>query len=349
MSEIKVKPWRQKNLNQIWDAGLPEFLFRNKTHLLSIVRQYRLHFDSEVFSVHVDQVAIALLFVEPVFLDERTLNGYLIPTKLFPNTKTAPNNLMQIIGTEYYSYNQKFEQLVLYFPDANKKIIPGNETAMFLGQSTYPNALSAVPFAAADFLDENFILFRFHNSYIVVTVIDNYITQIYFLSLENKDFEPALKKSLVKSCFLNDEGYIASNREVIKLYSKTKRLDSDLEVKILEQFSNYLTGKSKQFDLPYKVTTGTEFQKEVWNILKDIPYGNVLSYVEVAERLENRKNDAKNYARAVGSACGKNPLGIIIPCHRVIGNDRSLTGFAGGIELKGRLLDLEFFNRIGGN
>lgn len=349
MSNYLVKPWRQIYLNQIWDSGLPEYLFRNKTHLLSIIRQYRAHFNSEVYCVYSDEASIALLFVEPVFLDKKTLNGYLIPLKTFQQDNRDIKDVLIEVGAQYYLNNQDFEQLVLHYPDAKKKVIPGNEHAMFLGDSIYPNALLSLPFAAADFIAENFIIFKFFEHHIVVTVLDNYIVQVNFLKPNNNVFEPELKKALTKGCFLNDDGMIESNRDIIRLYSHTKRLDPELEIKIIEQFSEYFSGKRQTFDLPYKIIKATEFQKAVWQILEEIPYGTVLSYVEVAERLTHKREEAVHYARAVGSACGRNPIGIIIPCHRVIGNDRSLTGFAGGTKLKGALLDLEFLNRIGGN
>ena len=81
---------------------------------------------------------------------------------------------------------------------------------------------------------------------------------------------------------------------------------------------------------------GTEFQKKVWKTLASVPFGTTISYGELAARIGN-----PDAARAVGLANGKNPIPIIIPCHRVIGKDGSLTGFGGGIEVKKQLLELE--------
>jgi methylated-DNA-[protein]-cysteine S-methyltransferase len=101
------------------------------------------------------------------------------------------------------------------------------------------------------------------------------------------------------------------------------------------QLKEYFSGKRKSFDVPLN-PKGTEFQMQVWNELKKIPYGRTLTYGEQAKRL-NRPNSA----RAVGAANGKNPIGIIIPCHRVIGANGELTGFAGGLDSKRLLLSLE--------
>ena len=97
----------------------------------------------------------------------------------------------------------------------------------------------------------------------------------------------------------------------------------------------YFDGKRREFDLPLKFE-GTDFQKKAWNALLTIPYGQTRSYKEQAEAVGNKKA-----CRAVGAANGKNPISIIVPCHRVIGTDGSLIGYGGGLEMKKSLLDLE--------
>jgi len=97
----------------------------------------------------------------------------------------------------------------------------------------------------------------------------------------------------------------------------------------------YFSRELKEFDLPL-APVGTAFQLKVWQALRAIPYGQLASYKSIAEAVGNPKA-----VRAVGAANGKNPIPIIIPCHRVIGSDGSLTGFGGGLEIKQRLIDLE--------
>ena len=97
----------------------------------------------------------------------------------------------------------------------------------------------------------------------------------------------------------------------------------------------YFDGELTHFDVPL-APRGSEFQQRVWAALQEIPYGRTESYGELAERV-----GSPGGARAVGLANGKNPIGIIIPCHRVVGADGSLTGYGGGIERKQQLLDLE--------
>ena len=101
------------------------------------------------------------------------------------------------------------------------------------------------------------------------------------------------------------------------------------------QFSEYLEGERKEFDLPFKMQ-GTEFQKRVWKALCDIPYGETRSYKQIAEAIGNPKA-----VRAVGMANNKNPLLVVVPCHRVLGANGQLVGYASGLEKKQYLLQLE--------
>ena len=101
------------------------------------------------------------------------------------------------------------------------------------------------------------------------------------------------------------------------------------------QLNEYFEGKRKQFDLKLN-PTGTAFQKQVWVELQNIPYGKTMSYLNLSKQLGDVKA-----IRAVANANGKNPIWIIIPCHRVIGSDGSLTGYAGGLQRKQWLLEHE--------
>ena len=107
---------------------------------------------------------------------------------------------------------------------------------------------------------------------------------------------------------------------------------------VLEQtkawLSQYFDGKIPSF-LPPMEPTGTPFQKKVWDLLLQIPYGETISYGELAKRLNCKS------AQAVGGAVGRNPISVLIPCHRVVGGDGKLTGYAGGVEKKEALLKLE--------
>lgn len=104
---------------------------------------------------------------------------------------------------------------------------------------------------------------------------------------------------------------------------------------VYKEFLEYFEGKRKVFDFPFKFR-GTDFQKKVWEELLKIPYGKIKSYKDIAISIGNPKA-----CRAIGNANNKNPLLIVVPCHRVIGSSGDLTGYAAGLELKKKLLNLE--------
>lgn len=111
--------------------------------------------------------------------------------------------------------------------------------------------------------------------------------------------------------------------------------DIDSHDNLKQQLNDYFDGKLKEFDLPLDLH-GTDFQKRVWNALLEVPFGTTRSYKEQATFLGDVKA-----IRAVATANGANPVAIIVPCHRIIGSNQSLTGYAGGLERKQFLLELE--------
>ncbi len=128
-----------------------------------------------------------------------------------------------------------------------------------------------------------------------------------------------------------------------KFHAHIRKVYPDAEIKAskirlketVDQLSEYFNGERTHFDLKLFLT-GTEFQKQVWLGLDQIPYGRTISYGELATRLKS-----PGAMRAVGAANGQNPIPIILPCHRVIAADGTLGGYTGGLAIKGKLLDLE--------
>ncbi len=121
----------------------------------------------------------------------------------------------------------------------------------------------------------------------------------------------------------------------VPLAGTVERPDHPVLVATAEQLREYFSGERREFDLPLD-PVGSRFQRDVWEALRTIDYGDTISYGEQAARMGDRRK-----ARAVGAANGKNPISIIVPCHRVVGADGSLTGFAGGLATKAWLLDHE--------
>jgi methylated-DNA-[protein]-cysteine S-methyltransferase len=110
---------------------------------------------------------------------------------------------------------------------------------------------------------------------------------------------------------------------------------SEIIVETMKQLDAYFANERKIFDIPL-LMVGTDFQKSVWQGLMKIPYGTTASYLELSKKIGNEKA-----VRAVASANGANAISIMIPCHRIIGSDGSLTGYAGGLPTKKKLLELE--------
>lgn len=102
----------------------------------------------------------------------------------------------------------------------------------------------------------------------------------------------------------------------------------------------YFYGENPDF-MPPLAVSGSDFRKSVWNILRQIPYGQTMTYGEIAKKMARQMGTAQMSAQAVGAAVGRNPISILIPCHRVVGSNGSLTGYAAGIDKKSALLALE--------
>jgi methylated-DNA-[protein]-cysteine S-methyltransferase len=148
----------------------------------------------------------------------------------------------------------------------------------------------------------------------------------------------------MQECFINTPLGVAEIQGDIQGISKVSILNSnnkttDIIPEVLHdcvyQLQEYFEGSREEFNLKLN-PNGTDFQKEVWGFLSRIPYGKTCSYLELSKQIGNTKA-----IRAVANANGKNPIWIIIPCHRVIGSDGSLTGYAGGLHSKQWLINHE--------
>jgi len=129
--------------------------------------------------------------------------------------------------------------------------------------------------------------------------------------------------------------YFATSRHGPPLHDVERRLGGQVLERTRQQLEEYFAGTRAEFDLPLD-PQGTPFQQRVWDLLRAIPYGTTTSYGELARRLGD-----PHATRAVGAANGRNPIPIIVPCHRVVGSRGELTGFGGGIDRKRWLLEHE--------
>jgi methylated-DNA-[protein]-cysteine S-methyltransferase len=138
-----------------------------------------------------------------------------------------------------------------------------------------------------------------------------------------------------------EERRIIIDRRIQKeLQASYKEGISEVITRTIGQLDEYFAGRRTTFDIPL-LLVGTDFQKTVWNELLNIPYGKTISYAGLSQKLGNPKA-----IRAIASANGANPISILVPCHRVIGSDRKLVGYGGGLPAKKILLDLESSDRL---
>lgn len=164
-----------------------------------------------------------------------------------------------------------------------------------------------------------------------------------------------MKKETSMYCFCQETAIgsitICANKKAItrlyfgenmpqRLLCYTQDVETNIIRKAFFQLNEYLNGIRKRFDLKTEYD-GTEFQMSVWDQLTVIPYGKTKSYKDIACKINNPKSSL-----AIGGACGKNPIPIFIPCHRVVGSNGNITGYVGGINLKKRLLEIEKLQQI---
>ncbi|MGK0290002.1 MAG: methylated-DNA-[protein]-cysteine S-methyltransferase [bacterium] len=152
--------------------------------------------------------------------------------------------------------------------------------------------------------------------------LDTPMGSIYLEELDNKIIKVEFKERSFPFLPIQEQGCRGEKNTFLLQEAKKQLLE-------------YCNGTRFSFDLPLN-PVGTQFQQKTWNILQEIPYGEIISYQQQAIQMGN-----KNFSRAVGQANRKNPIGIIIPCHRVIGKNGELRGYAGGLQNKTHLLKIE--------
>lgn len=149
----------------------------------------------------------------------------------------------------------------------------------------------------------------------------------------------ASKNNKLIGLWIEGHMYYLSN-----LKEEIKEVDNEILIKTKEWLDRYFKGEKPSINELNLDPIGSDFRKTVWKILCDIPYGEVVTYKVIAEQLAKQKGIEKMSSQAVGGAVSHNPISIIIPCHRVVGTNGSLTGYAGGIDKKAYLLKHENVN-----
>ncbi len=168
------------------------------------------------------------------------------------------------------------------------------------------------------------------------------VKEIYFLAYGERIADARTFLKAYKLGFADKEAKLSRVKN-----EKKPHLSANMSL-AYDELDRYLAGQNKSFSFRVQKSGGSEFQRHVWTLLDTIPYGATNSYLDIARKMvQGDETKAHRLARAVGSACGANPLCIVTPCHRVIGSDNSLTGFNGGVHFKARLLDMELLGQSG--
>ena len=160
-----------------------------------------------------------------------------------------------------------------------------------------------------------------------------------------KHYAKKLPRELQEVCMVQDTAVLQETCWTQMAWGdKSQMVDVDVELPIFTAakcwLDQYFSGQVPKVEVPIHLE-GTDFQKEVWQILCEIPYGQTTTYSKIAKEVAAKRGVSRMSAQAVGGAVGHNPISIIVPCHRVIGSDGSLTGYAGGIDKKIFMLELE--------
>lgn len=169
------------------------------------------------------------------------------------------------------------------------------------------------------------------------------ITYVFFKTPFGTFLAAASPQGLCRLHAVEEKGKDATLKDISRYYPRASlREDSKPLKKILAEVEEYFAGRRRDFSVGLD-TPGTLFQKKVWEALLAIPYGETRTYGQIAAAVGRPKA-----ARAVGGACNQNPVAVIVPCHRVVGASGDLTGYAGGVEIKRRLLELERGRKLPG-
>lgn len=237
---------------------------------------------------------------------------------LYPVSGMIPSDPVKRLLFERHAQAERCEFIVVHPDSASRETVSrADHVPLFIWQERL--------FAVAVFADDR----------------ENELIRLDLIAEGSHVTCPAIRSYLRRYNCLDSESRYRGAENVI---ASGERAVPDVLLETQRQIREYMSGSRTRFQIPYRFESGTPFQRKVWHELEKIPYGTTKTYLEIAEAICKPGQKAHNYARAVGSACGANPIGVIVPCHRVIGGNGDLTGFASGVEVKANLLQLELFN-----
>ncbi|NLC88703.1 MAG: methylated-DNA--[protein]-cysteine S-methyltransferase [Clostridiaceae bacterium] len=216
-----------------------------------------------------------------------------------------------------------------------------------LGQFDEDPAIQGRTYFSPQFSERQLAFIAWRFGYIALTTnrSGDKISRIDFVR-RDRTMDKFLRSYALFYELIDQEGHISEGMHDPALLDPPAGLQAHNSVlsEAAGQIIAYLEGELQEFSFPWEIEEGTAFQKGVWEITRSIPYAHLFSYKDIAGKMVGDEKKAIQLSRAVGQALGANPLPFCIPCHRVIGMNRDLTGFTGGVDIKDFLLNLEFLN-----
>jgi O-6-methylguanine DNA methyltransferase len=198
-----------------------------------------------------------------------------------------------------------------------------------------------------DYRGYNYCFVPFPLGVVVVGGGPEMIDRLYLLHYGDPVEDPFARDVAMQSGFLDASGRLLNNKDDLYKLDDSSGETLPQEVwKAYRELTEYFDKKRSAFTVRYDLSAATPFQRKVWEALTRISYGNMRSYEDIAKDISSSPSEARKLTRAVGAACSDNPYPVIIPCHRVIGKDGTLVGFAAGLDIKDFLLTHETFSYI---
>ncbi|SCW39478.1 O-6-methylguanine DNA methyltransferase [Ruminococcaceae bacterium YRB3002] len=200
---------------------------------------------------------------------------------------------------------------------------------------------------SADYRAYNCCFVPFAQGVAVVTGDSQYVTGVKLHRFGSKLHEGFVLNVARQLRLVDGDGVLINDRSLYEMSQDDIDILPGEVAKAYVQISNYFSKTLSRFDFNYRLPYGTDFQRKVWSTVAGVGYGNVASYEDIAMEISGGDRiKAKNLTRAVGNACSDNPMMLLIPCHRIIGKDGKIAGFAAGVEVQDFLLTLEAFSYV---
>ena len=323
LPRLELNTWKQRDAREAVKYDLPKGFPTKATPLNRALKPFQKR-PVQILSLTADQqlIGLASFYSDPLLPDGANLSIW--PFEPFDDV------LMRELAMRFLADRPEFAWLdVRVRPDGAEE----------LGTS----ARDRVHDYCIDYMDivnpmTTFVAYA--KGWLAITAQNGRIVRIDFLNSGSKIHDPAVERTAQALGILTNDKAILPGKSNVDWSDPRAHLLPVLR-ETVRQLREYFDGERTMFELPLDLEQGTPFQRSVWHALRDIPYGVTRSYEDIAANVAKPEQQARSLARAVGAACGANPIAIVVPCHRVIGKNLDLIGFAAGVATKAWLLNHE--------